>query len=95
LLTCRQFLQELNDYLDESIAEETKRHLKAHAAECPNCFVIVDTTRRTLEIYKCTEPQPIPEDVKARLLAALERKMAERKVRPSEQQFAERDTNPD
>lgn len=79
MLTCKQFLQELNDFLDETVSEDTKRHLKAHVAECPNCFVIVDTTRRTLEIYKCTEPQPIPESVKTRLWEALERKMAQRK----------------
>jgi anti-sigma factor (TIGR02949 family) len=84
LLTCKQFLQELNDFLDDSVAEDTKRSLQAHVAECPNCFVIVDTTRRTLEIYKCTDPQPIPENVKSRLWEALERKMAARKGPPTQ-----------
>jgi len=79
LLTCKQFLQELNGFLDETVTEATKRSLQAHVDECPNCFVIVDTTRRTLEIYKCTEPQAIPDDVKTRLWEALERKMAYRK----------------
>ena len=32
--------------------------------ECPNCFVIVDTTQKTLQVYKGIEPQQIPEDVK-------------------------------
>jgi anti-sigma factor RsiW len=83
LLTCKQFLQELNDYLDPSGDAEMKRRLESHVTECPNCFVIVDTTKRTLQIYKGIEPQTIPEDVKSRLWKALERKMAARKPAPT------------
>ena len=79
MLTCKQFLTELNDYLDPSTDPETKRHLQAHVTECPNCFVIVDTTMKTLQIYKGCEPQNVPEDVKSRLWRALERKMAAKK----------------
>jgi anti-sigma factor (TIGR02949 family) len=76
LLTCKQFLQELNDYLDPSIDPETKRHLESHVAACPNCFVVVDTTKKTLQVYKGMEPQAVPEDLKNRLWAAVERKIA-------------------
>jgi len=79
LLTCKQFLQELNDYLDPTGDPEMKRRLESHVTQCPNCFVIVDTTEKTLQVYKGIEPQTIPEDVKNRLLKALERKMAGRK----------------
>jgi Putative zinc-finger len=80
LLTCKQFLQELNDYLDPNIDAEMKNHLNAHVTQCPNCFVIVDTTMKTLQVFKGVEPQTIPEDVKTRLWKALDRKMAERKL---------------
>jgi len=79
LLTCKQFLQELNDYLDPNIDAEMKNHLRAHVTQCPNCFVIVDTTMKTLQVFKGVEPQTIPEDVKTRLWKALDRKMAGRK----------------
>ena len=79
MLTCKQFLQELNDYLDPNIDAEMKNHLDAHVTQCPNCFVIVDTTMKTLQVFKGVEPQTIPDDVKARLWKALDRKMAERK----------------
>ncbi len=78
MLTCKQFLQELNDYLDPNVDAVTKVHLQAHVSECPNCFVIVDTTKHTLQVYKGIEPQAIPDDVKTRLWNALERKMAAR-----------------
>jgi hypothetical protein len=80
LLTCKQFLQELNDYLDPSTDPAMKCHLEKHVNECPNCFVIVDTTKKTMQIYKGLEPQSIPENVKARLWKALEKKMAARKA---------------
>ena len=76
MLTCKQFLQELNDYLDPNTDADMKRKLESHVTECPNCFVIVDTTMKTLQVYKGVEPKTIPEDVKTRLLEALERKMA-------------------
>ncbi len=78
MLTCKQFLQELNDYLDPNTDAALKTRLEAHVSECPNCFVIVDTTKKTLQVYKGVEPQAIPEDVKNRLLKALERKIAAR-----------------
>jgi hypothetical protein len=79
LLTCKQFLQELNDYLDPNVDADLKRKLHSHVSECPNCFVIVDTTQKTLQVYKGVEPQTIPEDVKNRLLRALELKIAAKK----------------
>lgn len=80
MLTCKQFLQELNDYLDPSTDPAMKCRLEKHVNDCPNCFVIVDTTKKTLQVYKGLEPQTIPESVKARLWEALEKKMAARKT---------------
>ena len=79
MLTCKQFLQELNDYFDPSTDRDLKKKLESHVSECPNCFVLVDTTEKTLKVYKGVEPQTIPDDVKTRLLKALEKKIAARK----------------
>jgi len=78
LLTCKEFLNELSDYLDESLDAEIRAKLEKHITECPNCWVIADTTRKTIQIYKGMEPYPIPDDVQGRLMKALERKMAAR-----------------
>ncbi len=76
MLTCKEFLEELNDYLDETVDQELRRRLETHVSECPNCFVIFDTTKKTIQVYKGVEPQPIPEDVHSRLMKALEKKLA-------------------
>jgi anti-sigma factor RsiW len=79
LLTCKDFLHELSDYLDEAIDRDLRAKLEKHIAECPNCWVIADTTKKTIQIYKGMDPQPIPADVERRLMAALEKKMATRR----------------
>jgi anti-sigma factor RsiW len=66
----------LSEYLDESIDAELRAKLERHMSECPNCWVIADTTRRTIQIYKGMEAHPIPEDVQSRLMQALEKKIA-------------------
>ena len=76
MLTCKDFLHELSEYLDETIDAELRAKLEKHITECPNCWVIADTTRKTIQIYKGMEPYPIPSDVEDRLMRALERKKA-------------------
>ena len=76
MLTCKDFLNELSDYLEESGDAEVRAKLEQHITECPNCWVIADTTRRTIQIYKGMDPYPMPADVEDRLMRALEKKMA-------------------
>ena len=78
MLTCKDFLKELSDYLDEAVDAEIRAKLEQHILECPNCWVIMDTTKKTIRIYKGMEPHPIPADVESRLMKALEKKMASR-----------------
>jgi anti-sigma factor RsiW len=82
LLTCKEFLAELTDFLDESdsIDAELRRKLESHINECPNCWVVCDTTKKTIQVYRGMQPKTLPEDVQARLLRALEKRMQARKV---------------
>jgi len=80
LLTCKEFLQELNDYLDDTGDAELRRRIESHITQCPNCFVILDTTKKTIQVYKGVQAQTLPDDVQTRLLKAVERKCATRKA---------------
>jgi hypothetical protein len=79
LISCKDFLKELNEYLDDLVDPAVKQHWQKHVDECPNCFVIVDTTRRTLQVYKGMQEEEVPAHIKNRLIEALERKMAARR----------------
>jgi len=76
LLTCKQFLDELSDYLDEKTDAGLRQKLEEHISECPNCWVICDTTKKTIQIYRGMDPYPIPAEMHTRLMSALELKMA-------------------
>ncbi len=77
MLTCKQFLLELNEYLDETLDPEMRVALQKHVTECPNCWVVYDTTAKTLKVFKGLEAQPVPKDIHSRLMAAVEKKMQE------------------
>jgi len=71
----------LNDFLDETTKVEIRAKLERHLAECPNCWVVCDTTRKTIQVYKGMSACAIPEDIHSRLMAAVERKMAAKNSR--------------
>lgn len=76
LLTCKDFLHELSDYLDGTVDAELRTKLQSHVTECPNCWVIFDTSNKTIKVYKGMEPQSIPTEVHDRLMVALQKKIA-------------------
>ncbi|MBX9600516.1 MAG: zf-HC2 domain-containing protein [Bryobacteraceae bacterium] len=80
MITCKDFLRELNEYLDETADVSMKKELELHVSQCPNCFVVVDTTKQTLRVFKGMEPQEIPSTVQTRLMEALQRRMNSRRA---------------
>jgi hypothetical protein len=66
-------LREVSNYLDSDIEPSVRVELEAHIARCPDCWVILDTTRKTVEIYQCCEPYPIPVELQSRLHEALQK----------------------
>ncbi len=79
---CKKLLVELSNYLDGDVDPQLKQELEVHLKACPDCWVLCDTTRRTIQIFRGNEPYPMPEQVKDRLAAALRRKAAERRGMP-------------
>lgn len=76
MLTCRDFLKELNDYLDDTVDVAIRAQVEDHITRCPNCWVVFDTCKKTIQVYKGMEPQEIPAEIHDRLMDALQRRMA-------------------
>lgn len=72
-MRCKEVIQSLSDYLDGDLDLDLARQIDQHVDCCHDCNVVVDTTRRTIEIYCGEEPLPLPADVQERLEAALAR----------------------
>jgi anti-sigma factor RsiW len=83
-VNCSEFLKELTDYLDGAIDTDTKAELDEHLAWCHNCYVVCNTTKMTIEIYRGSELYELPEDLRSRLRSAIVQKCAEQK-KPAEE----------
>ncbi|MBN2256638.1 MAG: zf-HC2 domain-containing protein [Anaerolineaceae bacterium] len=70
---CSHYLPELSDYLDGELSPELCAELERHMAECEKCRIVVDTTRKTIELYQSSsDSQKTPSDVKERLYKRLD-----------------------
>ncbi len=70
-MTCSEFLKELTDYLDGVIDDRTKKELDEHLLWCHNCYVVCNTTKRTIEIYRGSELYELPDPLRDRLRSAI------------------------
>ena len=70
-MTCKEVLQQLSEYLDGELEAGLVQSLEQHLAGCHDCRIIVDTTRKTVEIFCNSEPLPLPAAVHERLMQAL------------------------
>lgn len=70
-MKCKQFLQELTDYLDGKISDSLKAELDEHLHWCHECHVVMNTTKKTIEIYRDNQVYELPEDLRSRLHDAI------------------------
>lgn len=77
-MNCRGLIQEISAYLDGELAPELLADIEVHLERCKDCRLIVDTTRKTIEIYYSAQPLPLPSDVRERLHQALVKRLSRR-----------------
>jgi len=73
-LDCQQVFREISNFLDGDLDPELKRAIEAHACGCHHCEVVVDTTRKTIELYCDGRLFALPLRVRERLHATLRQK---------------------
>ena len=77
-MNCKKIVLELSDYLDGELNAGARADLERHLEHCDDCRVVVDTTKKTIQIFCNSEPVPLPTDVRDRLHAALEKRLRQR-----------------
>lgn len=70
-MTCTDFLSQLTDYFDGQIDAELLNEVQKHVRECHHCEVVLDTTSKTISIYREHEIYDFPQDVRERLHSAI------------------------
>ena len=70
-MNCTDFLAKLTDFFDGNIEPELMVEVKEHIGSCHHCEVVVDSTRKTIEVYRGAEIYEFPDELSSRLRAAI------------------------
>jgi anti-sigma factor RsiW len=70
-VNCTEFLSKLTDYFDGQIDSALLAEVKEHLGTCHHCEVVVDTTRKTIDVYRGASSYEFPEELSNRLRAAV------------------------
>ena len=70
-MTCTDFLSQLTDYFDGQIDAELLAEVQKHVQECHHCEVVLDTTRKTISVYREHEIYEFPNELRERLHTAI------------------------
>jgi predicted anti-sigma-YlaC factor YlaD len=73
---CKLLLGSLSEYIDGDLQAELCAEIEAHMKDCDNCRVVINTLRKTVEIYQkaAISPAEIPNAVRERLFLKLDLK---------------------
>jgi anti-sigma factor RsiW len=77
-LNCKGVIREVSNYIDGELAAAVKQELERHLSECHDCAVVLDQTKKSIEILCDSEPIPLPVELSSRLHAALREKLGEK-----------------
>jgi len=72
--TCKKYLALLSDYADDELEQDLCKSLEDHMANCENCMIVVNTMKKTIDLYHTVddEDEPtLPDDVRTRLVKRL------------------------
>jgi anti-sigma factor RsiW len=69
---CKDLLSTISDYVDGSLSDQLCADLEKHLIECENCQIVVNTLKKTIEIYhEQGSSETTPPEVKDRLFLRL------------------------
>ena len=79
-MNCKGVIRELSNYIDGDLDAVVKQELERHLEHCEDCTMIVDQTKKSIEILCDSRPVELPSDVRSRLHSALRKKLSPRQT---------------
>ncbi|MGB6975269.1 MAG: zf-HC2 domain-containing protein [Terracidiphilus sp.] len=70
-MTCTEFLAQLDELIDGPENTGMRADLREHLRGCEHCEVTLNTTRKTIEIYRSHEIYELPANLRERLHTAI------------------------
>jgi len=70
---CESLLGSLSEYIDGGLSPELCQEIEKHLAGCNDCRVVLNTTKRTIDLVRIPLEKPdLPDDVRERLFKRLD-----------------------
>jgi len=70
-IRCVEMVEVITEWMEGALDDDTRVAVEEHLAICPDCTAYLDQLRATTEVAADTSPpEPAPDDVRARLVAA-------------------------
>jgi predicted anti-sigma-YlaC factor YlaD len=73
MFSCADFLAEFGEYLDQSAEPALRQQLEEHLRECKSCQVMLDTTRKTIQIVTDSNCFLVPADTAESIISSVMR----------------------
>ncbi len=71
-LNCESLLGSLSEYIDGELSPQLCQEIEEHLVGCENCRLVLNTTRRTIDLVQAPpEKTNLPDDVRERLFKRL------------------------
>lgn len=71
MLSCRDLLEEIGEYLEASLGPSARREIEVHLSECHACRVLYDSSSKSLRIVTDSRAFEIPTSVADRIMARI------------------------
>jgi anti-sigma factor (TIGR02949 family) len=68
---CQALLGTLSEYIDGELPAELCREIEKHLEGCDNCRVVLNTTKRTIDLVRIPVDEDVPADIRERLFKRL------------------------
>lgn len=68
---CQALLGSLSEYIDGELPPELCKEIEKHLEGCDNCRIVLNTTRRTIDLVQIPAEENVPDDVRERLFKRL------------------------
>jgi len=77
-MKCDDLIKYLSDYIDQKLDTELSDEVREHMATCEHCCIMLDTTRKTILLYKNAGKEELPLTQRTRLFERLEAELIKR-----------------
>ena len=77
-MNCKGVIRELSNYIDGALDPSVIQELERHLGHCEDCKMLLDQTRKTIDIFCDSKKVELTTEARSRIRTALKAKMSEK-----------------